>query len=432
MVLFKENDHGMKIILKSAFLLAAYAIAGFLTLLLVYAFPRDKMKEHVLENADFYSSAYMLVDGYKSTLLDIHTDTIMLSAAICPASDNMVSDAMTAPRRRLLENDADNDFQLTANYTCEDESQVQYVGYPRYWHGYLVILKPLLMFFNVADLRLIYFFVQSVLLLLILIGLIKRNQTAFAVCFGIGMLMINPMVTALNFQNASIYFILLLSVLFLMYTGKLEEDYLAKKQCLAFFQVIGMSVAYFDFLTYPVAALGVPLLFLLYFSDTKDVKKKVFHVVLCSFTFFVGYVGMYLCKWGFATLFTDTNVFQDAYDEIMVLLNTNHVEGTEITVISGMARNLSLYIRPPYLLLLTGSILYAVIISAREKLTAAWAYRSIPMLLVGLYPFAHMLASTHAYYHYHFVYREFVVTILALLFIILDIKKSRHLPKAQE
>lgn len=109
----------------------------------------------------------------------------------------------------------ENDYQLIANYSNDDEVQVTHVHYPRYWHGYLAILKPLLIFFNVADLHLIYFFVQSVLLLLIIIGLIKRNQTSLAVCWGIGVLIINPMVTALNFQNASIFFTILLSIFFL-------------------------------------------------------------------------------------------------------------------------------------------------------------------------------------------------------------------------
>lgn len=421
-MLFKEDDKCFKIILKSILLLIAGTAAGFFALLFVYALPREKMKEHVFENADSFSEGYVLVDGYKSTLLDIHTDVVMLSAAICPPSDNLIADMMYAPRRRLLEND--DDSQLIANYSCEDESLVQYRMYPRYWHGYLVILKPLLILFNVADLRLIYFFVQSILLLVIMNGLIKKNQTPSALCFGISVLLINPMVTALNFQNASIYFTLLLSILFLVYSGKLKGDYLIRKECLAFFQILGMAVAYFDFLTYPIVALGMPLLFLLYFSDTRDVKKRVIYVILHSVMFFAGYIGMYLCKWTLATLLTDMNVFKDAYDEIMILMNAGKVEGGEITIASGMARNLGNYLKPPYLLLMTGGVIYAGITSAKTKLTSTWVRRSIPMILVALYPFCHMLASTHSYYHYHFVHREFTVTVLAILLMILDIKKS--------
>ncbi len=422
MIAFQENDKCFTILLKSILLLIGCAAAGFLALLFVYSLPRERMKEHVLENADFYSGGYMLVDGYESTLLDIHTDLIMLSAAICPPSEGTIADAMLAPRRRLIEND--DDSLLIANYTCEDESLVKYRQYPRYWHGYLVILKPLLILFNVADLHLIYFFVQSALLLSIIIDLVRKNQIPAAVCFGITALIINPMVTALNFQNASIYFILLLSILFLIYSGKLKGDYLIRKQCLAFFQIIGMATAYFDFLTYPIVALGIPLLFLLYFSDTEDVKKRVMYVILHSVMFFAGYLGMYFCKWWLATLLTDVNVFRDAYDEIMILLNTNNVEGAEITIWRGIARTLSNYIQPPYLLLMAGGLLYSALISAKAKPTLVWVRRSVPVLLVALYPFCHMLASTHTFYHYHFVYREFTVTVLAILLVILDIKRS--------
>lgn len=422
MLLFKEDDKCFRMVLKSVLLLLLCAGGGVLALLAVYSIPREKMREHVFENADAYLGSYMLVDGYYSTLLDIHTDTVMLSASICPSSGNIISDVMFCPRHRLLENS--DDTQLIENYTCEDENLVQYRRYPRYWHGYLVLLKPLLVFFSISDIHMIYFFVQSLLLLLIIVGLVKKNQTSLAVCFAIGILIINPMVAALNFQNASIYFILLLSILYLVWSGKLEEDYLVKKQCFVFFQVIGMSVAYFDFLTYPIVALGVPLLFLLYYSDTEDVKKRIKYVILHSVMFFVGYVGMYICKWGLATLLTEVNVFQDAYGEIMVMLNANDVEGADITIIRGIGRNLAHFMQPPYLMLIAGGVIYSVLSFARARINLNRIYRNIPSFFVGLYPFCHMVASTHSYAHYHFVYREFVVTILAVLFIILDLKKS--------
>ncbi len=417
MILFKEDDKCARMILKSIAMLIAYAFGGLLALLLVYSFPREKMKENVLENADFYSDSHTLVDGYRSTRLSIFTDNIMFTEAICPSVENILSDVLLVPRRHVL------DGGVTATYTCEDETLIEYEQYPRYWHGYLVILKPLLILFNISDLYMICFFVQSILLILILIGLAKRNQAPIAICFGIGMLALNPIVTGLNFQNASIYFTILLSILFLLYSGKFEEDYLIKKQCLVFFQVVGMSVAYFDFLTYPIAALGVPLLFLLYFSDTKDIKKRIVYVILHSVMFFVGYFGMYFCKWGLATFFTDVNVFKDAYNEIMIMLNAGEVEGAEITIAAGIARNLSHYLQPAYLLLIIGGIMFSVIVSMKFKPTSVWVCRNISAIIVGLYPFCHMFASAHSYFHHYFVHREFVVTLLAVLFIILDIKK---------
>ncbi len=421
-MIFKDGDNLFTMGIKSVLLLLTGTVIGFLALLLVYSLPREHMKEHVLENADFLQTNYMLIDNNKSTFLDIATDTTILSEAICPSTGNLISDTMLAPRRRLKENN--DDFRLTANYTCEDENLVQSVQYPRYWHGYLVIIKPLLIFFSVANLHLIYFFIQSILLFLLLIYLAKKNQTPLAICFGIGVLIINPMVTALNFQNASIYFTLLLSILFLICSGKLEKNYLTQKQCLAFFQIIGMAVAYFDFLTYPIVALGMPLLFLLYFSDDVSIQERMKYTILHSVMFFIGYFGMYFCKWTLATFLTDVNVFKDAYDEIKILLNANNIEGAEITIASGMAKIFSIYTQAPYLLLIIGGIIYAIMASAKAKRTSIWLRRNIPVILVALYPFCHILAATHTYYHPHFVYREFSVTILAVLFIILDANRA--------
>lgn len=213
--------------------------------------------------------------------MDRTAETQVYSILTSPPNDiiqlELIADVMLAPRRRLLGNE--DDRQLIANYTCEDETQVQYCYYPRYWHGYLTVLKPLLLFFSTEDLHLIYFFVQSCLLLSLTAALIKKNQLPLAVCFGIGVLLLNPMVTALNFQNASIYLILLL---------------------------------------------------------------------------------------------------------------------------------------------ITSGILYAMLTVRKAKFTSNWLCRNFSTALVALYPFCHMLASTHTYYHYFFVYREFVITILAVFFLILD------------
>lgn len=84
----------------------------------------------------------------------------------------------------------------------------------------------------------------------------------------------------------------------------------------------------------------------------------------------------------------------------MILLNANSVEGAEITILEGLSRTISNYINPPYLLLITSGILYAMLTVRKAKFTSNWLCRNFSTALVALYPFCHMLASTHAYYHY--------------------------------
>lgn len=73
-----------------------------------------------------------------------------------------------------------HDALYNARYEYEDTSMVQALNdyandvavkepiryemtYPRYWHGYLVVLKPLLLFFNVSEIRLLNLLVQTAL-----------------------------------------------------------------------------------------------------------------------------------------------------------------------------------------------------------------------------------------------------------------------------
>lgn len=48
--------------------------------------------------------------------------------------------------------------------------------YPRYWHGYLVFLKPLLFFFSYPAIRYIIMFLQFGLFLLLVVKLAEKNK----------------------------------------------------------------------------------------------------------------------------------------------------------------------------------------------------------------------------------------------------------------
>ena len=106
-----------------------------------------------------YEGVYpQLVQGYKSSQLDNCTDAIMLGIAAYseePAGGIKKAAALAMDARRV-EFRGDDPVRSLNDYVNEvegKEEQKQVVGYTRYWHGYLIPLKLLLLFFDYGDIR---------------------------------------------------------------------------------------------------------------------------------------------------------------------------------------------------------------------------------------------------------------------------------------
>jgi len=123
-------------------------------LCLVYKLPRNRMVEHVIEsdntirlqNDDYNMSISNFYDTY-----DTDTNIIMLLEAIAPDFNGSLQDALLCPSGAYLENQWGDWADTLMNYANDAQGDLSYVNYARYWHGYLVFLKPLLMFMNVQD-----------------------------------------------------------------------------------------------------------------------------------------------------------------------------------------------------------------------------------------------------------------------------------------
>lgn len=116
------------------------------------------MKSHMAESTDLFNREGMypqLIKEYENKLLDNFTDCLMYATAIHPGTGNPVRDAVRNARYGYEDLDMLQSLVDYANDAGDKENQRYEVVYPRYWHGYLVILKPLLLFFNVNRIRML-------------------------------------------------------------------------------------------------------------------------------------------------------------------------------------------------------------------------------------------------------------------------------------
>ena len=144
---------------KYAGVLGVSILAGLMLLFAVYALPVEDMKANVARFSEIfnYEGIYpQMVSGYKYMQLDNYTDSIMLGAAIYDGPEGTMDKAVN----NYHPDSAQLSPELALMNYANEVSAYEYfqIPYGRYWHGYLVPLKLLLLFFDYSDIRVLNFF----------------------------------------------------------------------------------------------------------------------------------------------------------------------------------------------------------------------------------------------------------------------------------
>lgn len=185
---------------------------------------------------------------------------------------------------------------------------------------------------------------------------------------------------------------------------------------LLFFQLIGMATSFFDFLTYPAASLGVPLVCLMVLEGDRELWDKIKQIVCLSISWGFGYGAMWAGKWVLSTVILQDNVILDALSQIS--MRSSHVqEGEQITMLDTWLRNVEFYFEKPYLILIAACVILAAAGIMRNRKQIKWMLAdAIPLLIIAAIPFAwYAFAGQHSYEHHWFTYRALITSVFACM-----------------
>lgn len=394
------------------------SIIGSILLIAVYLLPNESIVNHVQESVPIFKvehDKYHWAPGYAASRIDGIIDSMMLNQAAYANPDSAIKAAMYAPDLRYFDHHkgrpfSDNILYISNNSSGNANAMVH--PYTRYWHGYLIWLKPCLMFFNYQQIRIFMMMFQFALLSAIIVYLVKLQGIAGAGAFLITVFFINPITSALSMQFACIYtltLIMAMTILCLKIKGRLSRD---GWKC---FVLCGIAVAYFDFLTYPIVALGVPLI--LYLTlDGKSFKQGIADAVMISLLWGISYLGMWCSKWLMASILTGTNAFIQAVQSVQ-FRTAGHVDG--MSAISVIMQNLRVANMPAWsLTFIIPLMLYPFFIFFRRyQFSATW--KLVPLFIVALYPFIwYVVVQNHSFTHTWMSFRDLSVSLYGALTII--------------
>lgn len=406
------NPIPRQLLLAAVSLVLAICI-GTAAMIAVYCLPTWRMNDRVawsLEIVENEGHRFTWAPGYADSGLDGFTDAIMLGNAVYRGSGSHLRDAMLNPRISYDSGPMDD----VAKYVNRSElSEGTKLTYARYWHGYLTWLKPMLLFFTLSDIRMMNMIFQLSLAGYLILELFRIGGYRMVIPFALALFSINPISTALCLQYSSVYDTLLLGALALVRFRLYDTDY-----DWYVFLWIGIFTAFFDFLTYPVAALGVNLV-LITVLHRADLKERLLRIIRATFAWCLGYGGMWCGKWVIASLLTGTNIIADGFGAVAERSGTEALLETGMKTVSAME-----VIRSNVAVLCTHAS--ALVLLVLILGLAAWilfrrpAFRletasALPLLLIGLYPFVwYAVVKNHSAIHYWMTYRNLSVTVFAL------------------
>lgn len=420
-----------KLFLNNIILLAGFTLAGLLALVLVHIIPVGRMQQHVRESLPMIESEFdqsSLIDEYPAAFTGGFTDCLMLENAVYKNPEHStLEQALLMYRGESGEGEG-----WATGYSLMDflygEEQTREVSYARYWHGYLVVLKPLLYFTNFNTIRLLQASVQMILAGLVVCSFYK----------GKGALLGKAFILSMPFLYFfSLYASLSLSICFYIMAAALliqakYDDILREKKIYAeFFLVTGMATSYFDFLTYPVITLGFPLCVWLYLSGSSvKVVDRLKRLVLYTAEWFAGYGGLWAMKWVIADLLTGSGTIRDGVATLSERTDTVENASKLSGYVEVVKENAGLYANWVFYLIIFGTVIWLAVMAVKSSAgnkcvqsgrSASKSYGSrladaLPFFVVAFYPFIwFFFTQNHSYEHSIFTCKILSVTIFAII-----------------
>ncbi len=346
-----------------------------------------------------------LIDG-RLGRLDNYTDALMLNLAIS-------SDAMHPLRSAMLNPYYDNDDEEVAKSVHTEHValgqtnglEMRYYG--RYWQGYLVTLKPMLIIFSLHGIRIVNCLLMLLLSLATLWAIWQRIGKVEALLFLLSLLLVYFPVVPFSMQYSTCFYLMFLSMLAVM----LYPDLTARSRSLVLtFFVIGAVTSFFDFLTTPQLTLGMPLLVCLLIHRKHEMRT----LIIASLAWGIGYALLWASKWVIGYGLTGFNLLADAAQQIGVRTSQQYY-GIELTIpkmlqfiIFGEERALGWKI-PALILALSAAYIFL-----QKGIKVQRRYYWL-LLVAMIVPIWFLLMRQHSIMHLWFTLRAFLVTIYALL-----------------
>ena len=396
--------------------IATYCITVYtctMLLVLCACIPLSSIRNNLEKSAEYlnrHSTHFMhyMVEGVESSIVDEVADANLLNIAYYYDAKQPLESAL-ASRWYEIEGEKNETFLKVAKGEYEKPNS----QYLRYWHGSLVFVRPMLMFWDIQQ---IYFFHAVVIigLLAYLLTILFSNRLYIeGVALLIAMISVSLWTVPMCLEFTWMFLVMLV-VSILAVKRSLKKKYVSFER---FFFLTGMITIFLDFFTTETITLLIPLLLVVSIRIRQEKKQNWPFAIKCGCLWLCGYISMWASKWLLASLILRVNAFD--YLKINVDLHMAIEPGMSMYdfMKDGLWRNVRCLFPISYihgsvalwLAIIIGLVVLCLILNKKDRKTVCL------FLLLAFIPYSRFaIIRHHSWLHYFFTYRAQAASVMAL------------------
>ena len=414
-----------------------FILIGFISLYIAARIPTDAIREKSVESSKILTEQTEKVRFNfleKELYADNSSDAIMLNIIYSMDYNNPLESIMLC-RRNYIPNytteylaDVNGNlpfenghFSMVEEYhnLLEGKKQISY-EYGRYWHGYIPIIKVLLLNFNITQIRNIIFGVV-VFLLIILLILIYRNvgfMQAVAVLFAF-------IAADLVVWNKELHGIF--PMLVGLFTSVLiASGLITKKNINLMLFINGGLVAFYDLLTTPLVGFLMPIV-IYYLVNNEDKKWYIMirDLAINGINCLLGYFAIWITKWFLTDVLFGTDIMGVSIEQIFYRTGIQRADDKMKAISKALKLNYDKAVGTATYALVTFGCIAGIINTIKYGDKFFVDVKKIPYYICLVLPVIWiMLVVNHSTIHHFFTYKNVIIMELSFLLITCDNKQK--------
>ena len=426
--------------------------------------PQNALQKNMEKSSDYYNNHQMfdhVTDYMFLSRQDNYADCILTNIIYHIDQNNLAESILSAS----YYNPEDEGVQTSFAYAVGSKVEPN-VDYSRYWHGSMVLLRPLFIIFDIAGVRMVLGILILIMTVWFEVLLFKNHYSVFGVCYGIGLILVSVWMCAFCVEYAMPFVVMSveLPVLFALLTRAYEkkdvqndkvkrdehklgnqkadehksDNYKPEVILWAVLACAGIVTAFVDFLT--TETITFTMAYVLYLivknrhNQMENVKGELIYLVKSGIVWLVSYGLMIALKWVLALIVLGKDAFFNALSQAALRISGDatlgNVTGAEVVSdyerISGaLWRNIGCiypfkstmsYGTAMIFILLVGLVVFSIWYLFREK---AKSCINKVLVMVSLIPVLRFLVlNNHSYIHFFFTYRALLVSVVVIIYIL--------------
>ena len=436
--------------------------------------PQNALQKNMEKSSDYYNNHQMfdhVTDYMFLSRQDNYADCILTNIIYHIDQNNLAESILSAS----YYNPEDEGVQTSFAYAVGSKVEPN-VDYSRYWHGSMVLLRPLFIIFDIAGVRMVLGILILIMTVWFEVLLFKNHYSVFGVCYAIGLMLVSVWMCAFCVEYAMPFVVMSveLPVLLVLLTRayekkdaqnltqkrndknsekheadncKLNNRKLINRKLInrkpevllwAVLACAGIVTAFVDFLTTETVTFTMAYVLYLIVKNRHDQMKPIKEELICLIKSGIVWLGSYglmiALKWALALVVLGKDAFFNALSQAALRISGDatlgNVTGAEVVSdyerISGaLWRNIGCiypfkstmsYGTAMIFILLVGLVVFSIWYLFRGKTKSCI---NKVLAIVSLLPVMRFLVlNNHSYIHFFFTYRALLVSVVVIMYIL--------------